>query len=301
MTYSFLKSPRWIGLTIIMIVLSVACVFLGFWQWGRYHEKADAAEQIRQAWDAESVTLDEIGHVDADEEWRTVTMTGTYRDDQVLLRGRSVSGHPAVHVINLFDTTYLGSPVTVIIDRGWLPMDQVEGYGGSTVTIPDPPVGQETTLVTRARPAEEPYDRTPPAGYTYTLNPSQVLSAMGSPDVTELLDGRFEAQPGQLGSDKESAPLAYERPSTHLGNHFAYAWEWWFFAVAAQFVVPILARREAQENSWVIDGVDLRTLDLSDDEIADLGLVKKEKKKRRASDEEIEDAILDQANAMSSK
>ena len=319
MRYGFLRQPRWIGLTVLMVLLAIACVVLGQWQMGRYEEKVAARDAQVAAWGIPAVPIDEIGHVGAGEEWRLVTATGTYRTDQVLLRGRSVDGHPAVHVLTLFDTSVESRPATIIVDRGWLPNEQVEGYGGDESLVPAPPTGEETTLLLRARAAEEPYDRVPPPGYTFTLNPAQVLAAMGDPEVGVLLDGRFEAQAGQLGSTAPGAPLPYPRPSANLGNHFAYAWEWRIFAVAALAVVPILARREARESSWIVDGVDVRALDLTDDELRDLGLDPARKageaaqrsprwgrfsRSARPSDEEVEDAILDhidQAREMSSR
>lgn len=307
MTYRFMREPRWIGLTLLMILLATVCVGLGQWQMGRYEDKAAATKAREAAWNLEPVPLADIGHVDKADEWRLVTATGTYREEQVLLRGRSVDGHPALHVINLFETESGGQPTTIIVDRGWLPTDQVEGYGGSESFIPPPPAGQDTTLLLRARTPEEPYDKEPPQGYTFTLNPAQVLAAMGDPEAPGLLDGRFEAQANQLGSGERGAPLPYPRPSTSLGNHFAYAWEWRIFAVAALLIVPILARREARNNSWIIDGVDVRTLNLSDEELADLGLASAQPPpapKRRPTDEEIEDAIIDaydQAREISSR
>lgn len=290
MSYSFLTKPKWIALFLIMVLASVACIFLGRWQMSRYHEKVEAAEQVTTTYDNAPVALDEVGDVDASEQWQLVEVTGSYREDQVLLRGRSVAGAAAIRVINLFDTV---DGRTIIVDRGWIPLIQAEGEVGEAGFVPALPAGEQTTLLARARPSEQSHNRVPAEGFIYTLNTDQVLDGMGI-TVPNIIDGRFEAEPGMLGSDAEGAPQPYPRPSTSLGNHLAYAWEWWFFAFAAQLVVPILARREAQENSWVIDGVDLRELNLTDQELADLGITLKAKPAKKRSDEEIEDALLDE-------
>lgn len=302
--YSFLAAPRWIGLIILMLIASVVCLLLGEWQYGRYEERVAAAEQLTSTWDNESVPLSEI--TGPEDEWQRTEMTGEFVEgSQVLLRGRSVNSMPAVHVVALFLTELDGEPRTVIIDRGWVYQTQAEGDGQTDGYVPEPPTGT-IAIEARMRPPEEAFDRDPPEGYIYTLNPDQVLAGIpaevtaGLPDV---VDARFVMVDNQPGSEVADAPRPYPKPSTTLGSHLAYAWEWRFFAVAALVVVPILARREAEDNAWVIDGVDLRELDLTEEEKRDLGLVDKKQKARRSSpsDEDIEDEILDQASAISSR
>lgn len=301
--YSFLASPRWIGLIILMILASIVCYFLGEWQMGRYHEKVAAAEQIKGTWHQPTTTIEQV---EADEdEWQLVEMTGEFvPDSQLLLRGRSVSGSAAYQVINLFVTESNGEPITVIVDRGWIPRVQADGDAGVEGFVPEAPTG-EVTIQARTRPSEEPHDRVPAEGYLYTVTPEKVVEAL--PDsmtagLPEFFDGRFELSADQPGSNAAGAPQPYPKPSTSLGSHLAYTWEWRFFAVAALAVVPILARRESKENSWVVDGVDLSELDLTDEELRDLGLLKEtERPSRRRSgptDEEIEDSILDEAGSI---
>ena len=298
--YSFLATPRWIGLIVLMLIASIACLFLGEWQYGRYQEKVAAATQLTQTWDREIVPLEDI--TGDENEWQLTSLTGEFvPDSQVLLRGRSVNSLPAVHVIALFVTERGGEPLTVIVDRGWVYQEQAEGDGQTDGYVQPPPTGK-MTIEARMRPSEDAFDRTPPEGYIYTLNPDQVLAGIPQ-DVTEglppVFDGRFTMTEH---SDETGAPQPYPKPSTTLGSHLAYSWEWRFFALAALAVVPILARREAQDNAWIIDGVDLRELDLTDEEKRDLGLAPKRVHERRTpSDEDIEDDILDQASAISSK
>lgn len=301
--YAFLAQPRWIGLTILMIIASIGSVMLGEWQYGRYEEKVAAAEQLTRTWDNPAVSLDEISG--PEDEWQLTEMTGEFVDgSQVLLRGRSVNSMPAVHVIALFTTERAGEPRTVIVDRGWVYQSQAEGDGSTEGYVPEPPEGS-ITMEARMRPPENAFDRDPPEGYIYTLNTDQVLA--GIPEsvtagLPEVVDGRFIMVEDQPGSGVEGAPRPYPKPSTSLGSHLAYAWEWRFFAVAALAVVPILARREIEDNAWVVDGVDLRDLDLTDEEKRDLGLKKREKPRRSGpTDEDVEDEILDQASAISSR
>lgn len=302
--YSFLATPRWIGLIILMITASIACIALGEWQYDRHEQRVAAADQIRDTWDNEPVALDTI--TGPEDEWQVTRLTGTFVEgSQVLLRGRSVNGVPAAHVIALFTTDRNGEPLTVIVDRGWIPQSQAEGSGDTESFVPPQPEGT-ITIEARMRPPEDAFDRTPADGWIYTLNPAQVLD--GIPDsvtggLPEVFDGRFVMVADQPGSDGANAPRPYPQASTTLGSHFAYAWEWRFFAVAALAIVPILARREVRDNAWIVDGVDLRDLDLTEEQKQDLGLVEKNPKKRKdgRTDEDVEDAILDQASAISSR
>ena len=286
--YRFLLAPRWIVLLIIMVMVSVACVFLGRWQYGRYEDKVADADQLQQTWDQPTVSLDEIGDVESDEEWQRVAMTGTFSNEQVFLRGRSVGGRPVLRVISLLNTEYRGAPVGVVIDRGWISSNSLGPDDDPVQALPSIPSG-EVEIVARARPEESFYEKTPPAGYIYTLNTNQVLQALPDPGIP-VLTGRFE-----LVHHDNTPPLGYPRPSVSLGNHLSYAWQWWFFAAAAQIVVPILARREKADHNWIIDGIDVRTLNLTDEERRDLGLTEPRERTRKTTDEDIEDAILDSA------
>lgn len=305
--YSFLTSPRWIGLIILMIIAAITCVFLGQWQHGRYEEKVARANQVETAWDQEPAPLNELDS--RSDEWHLTELTGEFiPDSQLLLRGRSVSGQAVYQVIALMDTKVDGQSTTIIVDRGWITRLQADGDNGNEGNVPPPPSGT-VTVEGRLRPPEEPNDRRPAPGYLYTLNPSQVIDALPDTirDLAPFYEGRIELSSGQPGSTEAGAPQAYPTPSTSLGSHLAYAWEWRFFALAALAVVPILARREVAENAWVVDGVDLRELDLTEEELRDLGLStsrtesKKKQSRRGRTDEEIEDEILDQASAINSR
>lgn len=294
--YSFLLSRRWIGLFLIMVLITVGCIFLGRWQYGRYLDRRAEADQVEQMWDAPSIPLDQVGDPSS-QEWHRVSATGSFVEgSQLQLRGRSVSGAAVIRAIALFRTT---DGTVYIVDRGWVPLAQAEGEVGEEGYVPEPPEGI-LDVTGRVRPGEQPHDRTPAPGYLYTLNPQQVLEALPS-DVRAQVD---DLSPIRLELDAAGAPpepRGYPKPSTSLGNHLSYAWQWWFFAAAAQAVVPILARREASDHRWVIDGVDLRQVNLTEEEARDLGLLEEPKpsrKRSRLTDEEIEDALLDETEAL---
>lgn len=302
---------------VLMALAFVACVLLGLWQWGRYEAKAAEIDQIESAWDQSVTSVSELVvptengvAVPREHTWRATELTGHFvPGSQIQLRNRPVGGDNAVHLIALFATTIDGQPATVIVNRGWIPLAQADGDVDRPGHLPDLPL-EETTLSVRARPEEAAFERRPAAGMTYTLNTDQVWDAAlplaRETDAVQAstaaesvrVKGRFEAAPGQLGADVDGAPRPFPQPSVRMGSHMSYAFQWWFFALAALTVVPLLARREVAESDWVIDGVDLSQLNLTDEERRDLGLPATRAKLNRryipapGSDEDIEDQIV---------
>lgn len=252
--YAFLRARRWVGLIAVMVAASVACALLGVWQWDRYVERHAEAEQVSAVYDAEPLPLEEAlgapaGTVEPDDEWQPVQLRGRYVDNgSVLLRNRPVDGTPAVHVVTPFVAETGGGDVLVVVDRGWVPAEVADSGGD----VPRPPAG-EVTLTARLRVAEDPHERVPPAGQVYTLDPGQVLDAVGG--VTDLapvaglpvLDGYVDA------AAEDPAPAepvgGYGRPSSKHAMNISYAFQWWVFSAGMLVALVVLARREAAERS----------------------------------------------------
>jgi len=86
---------RLVGLALGALVVSVSCVFLGLWQWGRYEDRVAAVEQVEANWDAEVISVDDLVAdgltVQPGSQWRTVAVTGRFLPEStVLLRNRPV-------------------------------------------------------------------------------------------------------------------------------------------------------------------------------------------------------------------
>ncbi len=247
-SYAFLRTGRWVRLVTIAILVSLACVALGRWQWTRHVARAAEVARIEANYAADPVPLSDVltapdDALPDDAEWRPVEAVGTYADGgSLVLRARPVEGTPAVHVLApLVVTMADGAPAVLIVDRGWLPAGSEEVAGG----IPDPPAGT-VRVVARLRPPEQPSSRVGPPGQVYTIDPPAALAASGAPaDVTSL--PVLEAY-AMLASEDPTAPLAPEplpAPETGLGSHLSYAFQWWVFALGALVGVVVLARREA--------------------------------------------------------
>ena len=114
-----LLTPRWVGLTVLALVLVVAFVLLGFWQLSR------AQAFLGHAADPAPVAVQQLspptGLLPADAIGRRVTAAGAYDPVHALLvpnrsaDGGTGDGYWALGVLRLDD----GSGLLVV--RGWVP------------------------------------------------------------------------------------------------------------------------------------------------------------------------------------
>jgi cytochrome oxidase assembly protein ShyY1 len=266
---------RAVGLVLVAVAVSVACVFLGRWQWHRHVARDAAIQLVKQNYAADAVPLADLlpapGSVlDPDDVWRQVTVTGTYdADATVLLRNRPVDGQPGFHVLVPLD---LRDGSALVVDRGWVAWDD---DASGEVSVPAPPEG-EVTVTVHLRADEPASDRSAPAGQVQAIDVEQVLAAGGA-QVESF---------GAYGAVVEENPAAPDRlgslpePSVDPGSHLSYAFQWWTFSVGSIAAFGWLARRELLEGAALADGTAPAPPPVP-------------RRRRRPSDEDTEDALID--------
>ncbi|MBD8062252.1 SURF1 family cytochrome oxidase biogenesis protein [Oceanitalea stevensii] len=238
--YRFLLSRRWVGLAAVFLVIAVACVFLGAWQWSRHEDRSAANALVNGNYDSAPQPIEEVVEdtVPDDLVWRRVVVEGRYTGEQVVVRNRPVDGSAAARVLAVLEVEEDDDGGRlVVVDRGWVPL------GEGDPQLPDSPAG-DVTLEGRLRAAEGTDERTAPAGQVYRIEPATVVEAAGVAGG-ELFDGYL------LATAEDGAPAAglepFPRPDTSPGNHLSYAFQWWVFALGAIVGYVVLARREAAE------------------------------------------------------
>jgi cytochrome oxidase assembly protein ShyY1 len=246
--YAFLRTPRWLRLIGLTILISLACSGAGWWQWTRHTARLSAVEQVVANYDAPPVPIQDIlddpgAPLPADDVWRPVSASGTFpAGGTVLLRNRPVSGTPALHVLApLVVTMRDGGSAVLVVDRGWLPAGSEE----EPAQLPGLPAG-DVAVVVRLRAAEGPANRAAPQGQAYTVNPAEILQLSGVGEDVKALP--VLAAYGILGQERPAsadAPERLPRPDTDLGTHLSYTFQWWVFALGAYVGLAVLARREA--------------------------------------------------------
>ena len=233
----FAPSP---ALTILLLALCVMFIALGRWQWRRGKLHAAEHEQFergaRQVLALGSKSLTQI----PDEQ--RVSLAGTYdAAHQFLLDNMSYRDLDGYQVL-----TPLERPggQTVLVDRGWVP------FLGSRADLPDISIKSAGPLTVSGRVGNLPTAglasgrAPPPAGGPWprvTSFPSmaQLSSALGRP-----------LEPRVILLDPHD-PHGYVRdwhpPGIPALQNFAYAFEWWCFAVAALVIWVVLSSQKPKE------------------------------------------------------
>ena len=177
---------RWTVYVSVAIVFAIACAFLSNWQFSRNAQRSEQLALIAANYDAEPVPLAEVIAPGADlapsDEWRPVTLTGTYLlDDQLLARNRVHGGTAAFEVLVPFR---LDDGTVLLVDRGWEPPGESQPLPDA---VPAPPEG-EVTVVVRLRPGEQlpRSGRTAPAGQVPTIHLATIAGLIGPADGSDL-------------------------------------------------------------------------------------------------------------------
>lgn len=255
--YAFLRSGRWLGIAALALAICLACVLLGRWQLSRYDDKADEANLVTSNYDAPAVEVTELltgptaplAHEDT---WRPVQLRGHYLTPALSLPQRPIEGSAADHVIAVFAAETGQGTWLLVVDRGWYPTDSFTDHSAQA----ELPSG-EVTMTARLRAAEPASDRDLGPGRLHALHPEQVLTRLEeiSPapgaaagvdlETAQLVTGAYATLAAESPS-VGSAPAPIPRPSTDLGNHLSYTFQWWVFGIGAWVGYVVLARREAE-------------------------------------------------------
>jgi cytochrome oxidase assembly protein ShyY1 len=275
---------RAVGLVLLGVVMAVACVFLGRWQWHRHVDRDAAIQIVERNYSADPVPLAELlpepgAVLDPEDVWRQATVTGTYdADATVLLRNRPVDSQPGFHVLV---PLRLADGAVLVVDRGWVAWDD---DASGEVSVPAPPAG-EVTVTVHLRPDEPASERGAPDAQVQAINVDQVLTAGGA--------GAGVASFGGYGAALDEDPAAatelgaLPKPSTDPGSHLSYAFQWWTFALGSVAALTWLARRE------LVEAVPAEDDEQDPTAPRPPAPARAPRTRRRPSDEETEDALID--------
>jgi len=239
--WRFLRKPRWLIGTVVLLAAAFVMINLGLWQLRRLHQRLERNSAIEARMNAPAVPLARalarfdftvpLGAADS-AAYRHVEATGRYVPaDEVLLRSRSLGGHPGFHVLTPLE---LPGGRALLVDRGWVP------YTDNDPPLPDaaPPAGEvnvsgllrdpdplprgEFTWLSPSDPVSGPLRK------TFYANPQRLQPQMPFPLVGGYLQlvTQSPAQPGEL-------PVAPGAPDLSNGPHLSYAIQWFSFSAIA--------------------------------------------------------------------
>jgi cytochrome oxidase assembly protein ShyY1 len=233
--YRFLLKPRWIAFHVLVLALMVTMVNLGFWQLRRLDERRAANREVSDRTTATVTTIDALPNDPHAAQWRRVTITGVWDSaGQVLIRNRSLSGQPGLHVVTPLSDR---AGHAVLVNRGFIPL-------ADEANPPAPPAGA-ATIVGRARVTQERGGlgpRDPANGTLTTLNRVDVARIQQQSTVTLA---PFYLELITEDPAPAHAPVPLPLPALDEGPHLSYAIQWFIFTVCAAAGWVLVVRKSA--------------------------------------------------------
>ncbi|WP_415954126.1 SURF1 family protein [Streptomyces sp. KLOTTS4A1] len=242
--YRFLLTRQWVFVTLLALVLIPVMIELGFWQLHRHQARVAQNALIAQSLKADPVPVEELTApgetLPREDYWRPVTATGRFdaAHEVVVRRRTNADDRVGVHVLTPF---VLQDGKVLLVNRGWVPAaaDQRE-----FPEVPPPPEGERT--VTGRLMASQTTDASGikdleglPDRQVMLISSEQQAELLGK----EVLGGYIELT-DPAGETPEQIP---EPDHDSIGNHFAYAVQWWLFTAAVPVGWVFLVRREVRD------------------------------------------------------
>lgn len=248
--YRFLLRPRWLALTLAVVLVAVACVQLGRWQLHRLEERRARNVAVAAAANAAPAPVADLlrvgGSVSAEQEWRRVEARGHYdADHEMIVRLRPEDGRSGVHALTPLVTE---EGPALLVDRGFV----AASGSGESAQLPPPPSGS-VGVVARVRASEEGQGSggDPAAGAIRFVDVDEIAATLPYPVYggwAELVAHTpAAADAGRDTAPEMAAPQPIDLPAGGDGPHLAYALQWFLFAALALVGWVLLARAEARE------------------------------------------------------
>ncbi|MGW4158781.1 SURF1 family protein [Streptomyces sp. NPDC004788] len=236
--YRFLRTPRWWGINVFVLLAIPFCVFMGTWQLGRFEDRVASHEEAERRPDPatqKAEALDALLPVDKETSGRIARADGRY-GEQFLVPDRELDGRTGSYVLTLLKTDD-GKALPVV--RGWLP---------AGATAPAPPAGPVT--VTGALQASEG-PGTKGVRTTGGLPAGQLGLISAASLVNVVPDDVYDAWITLTDSPAGLKPVpAAAAAGTSLDmkafQNLGYTAEWFVFAGFVVFMWFRLVRREVE-------------------------------------------------------
>ncbi len=235
------RSPRMLGILLVLLVIAGVCARLGVWQLDRAQESARQAEAVQAARTADAVPLGDVlapqatftGAADR----RLVVAQGRFGEDEVLVPGREREGATGLLVVTPFVVDGTGATLAVV--RGWV------AEAGDAAALPGPAGHATVTGVLQVgEPAHDDVDL--PADQVAAVSPAALVNRWGGPIYTGYLL-LTDVDPPQ--GDLLAAPLPEPPAGAWDLQNLAYAAQWGIFGGFAIALGVRLVRDEARRSA----------------------------------------------------
>ncbi|HEX9118623.1 MAG TPA: SURF1 family protein [Anaerolineae bacterium] len=228
---------RRLAATVAVALVCLAFCRLGFWQLQRLHERQAANAHLIARLSEPALTLTGAAVDPAATDLRHAVAHGAYDfSHEIVLRNQAFGGLPGVHLVTPLRLS--GSDAAVLVDRGWIPIDQVNP--ASRVAFDRPASEVDVRGVARSSQTRlnflSPEDKAPTAGgrldQWFRVDIAKIQGQTPYPLLPVFLQ---EGEPKTV--DLAGGPAAGSRlpaPDFQIdlseGPHLAYAIQWFSFA-----------------------------------------------------------------------
>lgn len=258
-------SRRWIGLTLLVVAAAGVMVRLGIWQLDRLDQRRQLNARVEaqinaQPFDLNAALADGSMPDLVNMEYRTVTASGVFDpSNEVALHNQVFENQVGVHLLT--PLRLAGTDQSIIVDRGWIPLEDYQagrasdyGEAGEVMISGRLLRSVETgTIWRKVDPTAAPGERLESLIYPN-------LSRISAQSSYPLLPVYIQAAPG---ADHAGLPIRFEEPIVlSEGSHMGYALQWFGFAITLLAGYPFFVRRtEIQHHTNRADapGSSLRT------------------------------------------
>jgi cytochrome oxidase assembly protein ShyY1 len=236
--YRFLRTPRWWGINVFVVLAIPFCVFMGTWQLGKFEDRVDSHQKAEQQPDPSTrraEALDSLLPVTTETSGRIAQASGRY-GEQFLVPDRELDGRTGTYVLTLLKTDG-GRALPVV--RGWLP---------AGAKVPAPPSG-EVTVDGALQSSESPGSKGVRTGGGLPEGQLGMISAAALVNVVP--DDVYDAWITLTDSPAGLTPVPATAPEgTGLDlkafQNLGYTAEWFVFAGFVVFMWFRLLRRELE-------------------------------------------------------
>lgn len=231
-------------LHILVLIGAIFLLNLGFWQLRRLEQRRALNTQIEAGLNALPVPLTGEPVNPDDLHRHRVTVTGTFDNAQtIILQNRPFHGQAGVELLAPLQIS--GSNAAVLVDRGWIPLDEQEPDARHVYNV----TGEITLegIAYRSQPQPTGWlvirDRVPASGQDrldkwFRVDVDGIARQLDYPLLPIFVRQSPGADPAELPAREENFDLSE-------GSHLSYALQWFSFAVILVVVYSAFLRKQA--------------------------------------------------------
>ena len=227
-----LIKPRWIALTLFLLILIYLFIRLSNWQFDRYDQRVLRNESTNVALSLAPKKIDSVSQMSDLKQWEKIELTGSYLSDQSkLVRKQYLENNLGFWVITPFK---IQNGENILVNRGWIP---IGSSASSNQSIPLAPVGTvnlEGYLQSFNESITQPKDL--PLNQVNTIDYNYFESEIANNFYVQL------AKSSPMDNQVAIIPL----PELSNGPHFSYAIQWILFALLLPIGWYVLLKNETK-------------------------------------------------------